>query len=225
MISAHKMINTKVIRPIDYVRIFSSELLNIKKNVSILDIGHGKGLHLNSVQFSPQVSIVAFDASSEWLSESANSKILGIAPQDLGIIPDASYDIVIAFDLIEHLSREDGYRLLYHMERIGRYRSFVYTPQGFKWQPPAKDNVFDAHISGWEFSDFKAFGYSRLRKGARLNFLLGPYSEPRFPILFSPILLRIKLLRFLNLLSEFFPRLSYSGLYEKKILSKANQLR
>ncbi len=209
-------LNSRITRPIDYVKNAAGGLAELNDQVSILDIGHGKGLHLKNVKFNPRVEIVGFDVSASWLSESIKSSVTGNAPKDLDLILDSSFDIVMAFDLIEHLSREDGYKLLYHMERIARDSTFVFTPNGFRWQPPALDNPFDAHVSGWSHRDFKAFGYTRLRKGARLKFLLGPYSKPKFPILYTNLVIRASLLKALNFLAVMFPNLSYSGLYMKK---------
>jgi hypothetical protein len=195
-------INSRVTRPIDYVKNAAGGLAEFNDQVSILDIGHGKGLHLKNVKFNSRVEIVGFDVSASWLSESIKSSVTGNAPKDLDLILDSSFDIVMAFDLIEHLSREDGYKLLYHMERIARDSTL--------------DNPFDAHVSGWSHRDFKAFGYTRLRKGARLKFLLGPYSQPKFPILYTNLVIRASLLKALNFLAVMIPNLSYSVLYMKK---------
>lgn len=46
-------------------------------------------------------------------------------------IPDRSFDCAVALDLIEHLTKEDGLRLLGAMERIARRKVVVFTPQGF----------------------------------------------------------------------------------------------
>jgi hypothetical protein len=69
----------------------------------------------------------------------------------------------VAFDLIEHLSREDGYKLLYEVDRISAFASLIFTPNGFVWQPPTEKNSFDAHLSGWTPSEFRRMGWSKLK--------------------------------------------------------------
>jgi hypothetical protein len=71
----------------------------------------------------------------------------------------ASFDAVVAFDLIEHLDRDDGLSLLRLMERIARRRVVVFTPNGFLRQQGSADNPFQRHRSGWTAEDFVLRGY------------------------------------------------------------------
>jgi SAM-dependent methyltransferase len=71
----------------------------------------------------------------------------------------ASFDAVVAFDLIEHLDREDGFELLRAMERIARERVVVFTPNGFLRQAASADNLLQRHRSGWTADDFRLRGY------------------------------------------------------------------
>jgi len=57
--------------------------------------------------------------------------IQGNVTSDLAAIESKSFDIVIAMDLIEHLPKSDGYKLLYEMERIARKACMIMTPNGF----------------------------------------------------------------------------------------------
>jgi SAM-dependent methyltransferase len=71
----------------------------------------------------------------------------------------ASFDAVVAFDLIEHLDRDDGFELLRTMERIARRRVVVFTPNGFLPQCGSADNALQHHRSGWTAQDFRLRGY------------------------------------------------------------------
>ena len=71
-----------------------------------------------------------------------------------------SFDAVVAFDLIEHLDREDGFGLLRTMERIARRRVVVFTPNGFLQQDGTAENVWQRHRSGWTAADFRLRGYT-----------------------------------------------------------------
>ena len=123
-------------------------------HTKILDIGYGFGNHWAPIGGVPQhAHCTAIEAAESWAAKTVYPEnvdvIIGTAPQVLGTLGSNSFDVVIAFDLIEHLSKEDGYRLVYEMERIARRICVIFTPNGHVWQPPRPDNSFDAHLSGW----------------------------------------------------------------------------
>jgi hypothetical protein len=70
-----------------------------------------------------------------------------------------SFDCVVALDLIEHLPKEDGYRLLQSMERIALKKVILFTPNGFLPQPAIDGNEFQRHLSGWEVDEMRGMGY------------------------------------------------------------------
>lgn len=121
-------------------------------------------------------------------------RLQGIVPAFLTELEDKEFDIVVAFDLIEHLSVEDGYLLLYEMDRISSQSVGLYTPNGFVWQPPAYDNPINAHISGWNIRDLKSFGYDKFFGHVGWKPWIGPYAEPKFGIYTSSVLSGINLL-------------------------------
>lgn len=70
-----------------------------------------------------------------------------------------SVDACVCLDVIEHLAKEDGLRLLESLERIARKIVVVATPNGFLPQPPTEDNPYQEHLSGWVASEFTERGY------------------------------------------------------------------
>lgn len=72
----------------------------------------------------------------------------------------ASFDCVVGLDVIEHLARDEGLRLLEDMERIARRRVIVFTPNGFLSQRAESDNPHQEHVSGWEVADFESRGFA-----------------------------------------------------------------
>lgn len=70
-----------------------------------------------------------------------------------------SFDVVLASDLIEHLTKDDGLKLLADMERIARHRVVVFTPNGFLPQTSYHDNTLQEHLSGWDTGEMRALGY------------------------------------------------------------------
>ena len=84
--------------------------------------------------------------------------------QAIGMLPDKSVDTVFALDFIEHLEKEDGFRMLREAERVARCQIVVYTPLGFfpqSYDDPAKPDrwgmdggYWQTHRSGWNLEDF-----------------------------------------------------------------------
>jgi len=78
-------------------------------------------------------------------------------------LPDNSVDSIFLLDVIEHLQKEDGRRLIGEMERVARRQIVVFTPLGFMPQH-VEDGRPDAwglsgakmqeHKSGWTPDDF-----------------------------------------------------------------------
>ena len=166
--------------PIDRVRhqLRKIEATSEGQPITILDLGFGQGHHWNGDVPWAQLTVV--DASDVWLQETVTHQapaeiVVGKLPALLRDFPDDSFSVVLAFDLIEHLPKHDGFILLYEMQRVARDFAFVYTPNGFVWQPGSPDNPYNAHLSGWTRSDFRKMGWSRLRGHVGPKFLWGPY--------------------------------------------------
>lgn len=78
------------------------------------------------------------------------------------ILPEQSVDSIVLMDVIEHLPKEDGKRLLTKSEKIARNQVIIFTPLGFMPQchPDGIDawglggGKFQEHKSGWLPSDF-----------------------------------------------------------------------
>lgn len=96
------------------------------------------------------------------------------------VLEDETYDLVVAIDLVEHLSVPDGFLLMYEMVRLSKRYAFVYTPNGFLWQPPSPNNPLNAHISGWSIENLRAFGFSNFKGHVGAKLFWGPYALPRF---------------------------------------------
>lgn len=76
--------------------------------------------------------------------------------------PDKSVDTVFLLDVIEHLEKEEGARLLRDTERIARRQIVLFTPLGFMPQHCAGSTdgwglggaEVQEHLSGWSPDDF-----------------------------------------------------------------------
>lgn len=81
----------------------------------------------------------------------------------LPLFADATFDVVFAGDVIEHLDREAGLRLIAQAQRLARRQAVLFTPLGFmpqRYTPGFIDahGVVDCHWqehrSGWTPEDF-----------------------------------------------------------------------
>lgn len=69
-------------------------------------------------------------------------------------------DLVVAFSVVEHLNKADGWRLLEKCESITSKFVVVETPNGYVPQGPEFGNPYQRHLSGWFPWDFEGLGYS-----------------------------------------------------------------
>jgi len=70
-----------------------------------------------------------------------------------------SFDCVLASDLIEHLTKEDGLKLIDMMEKIAKNKIIIFTPNGFLSQGEYDNNPWQIHKSGWTVKEMKEKGY------------------------------------------------------------------
>lgn len=155
--------------------------------IKILDIGSGGAGYWNHIlsRFGGQIELTLFDPMEpqnlQALSKLGNVKhMAGFAPGDLAQFDSNTFEICTAFDLIEHLSKEDGYRLLYEIDRVTLGTSILFTPSGFVWQAPSSNNPFNAHISGWQPMELRRLGWARQRGHTGIATFFGPYGAPKF---------------------------------------------
>jgi SAM-dependent methyltransferase len=145
---------------------------------SVLDLGCGPSSKLQYFDMR-KVGVEGHEPSLlAARSRGTHDELIQINVQNIGesFLPD-TFDVVVALDLIEHVTKEEGLRLLSDMERIARKRVIVFTPNGFMPQESA-DGDLQEHLSGWSTTDFSERGYQvygmhgleRLRDGVRLRY-------------------------------------------------------
>ena len=153
----------------------------VKGCSNLLDIGCGS---FSPVQtFNKKLYCVGIDAFAPSIEK---SKTLGIHNEYHQIdVLDAlekfgpkSFDVVVALDLIEHLRKEDGLKLLEMMDKLARKKIFVYTPNGFLPQGDRENNPWQVHYSGWSPEEFGAFGYEVLGVNG-IKSMRGEFAKPK----------------------------------------------
>lgn len=147
---------------------------------TLLDIGCGKCSPI--YRFSTKIDYtVGVDVFEPAIEESKKLKIhneyktIECKGIDSAFQKD-SFDCVCALDLIEHLSKEDGLKLIDSMERIARKKVIIFTPNGFLFQGIHDNNPYQQHLSGWEVDEMKAMGYRIIGIGG-FKFLKGEVAK------------------------------------------------
>ena len=81
---------------------------------------------------------------------------------DLEKFESDTFDCVILLDVVEHLKKDEGLRLLDNVERIARKKIFVVTPNGFLPSGAFDNNPWQIHRSGWTVEEMRNRGYKVL---------------------------------------------------------------
>jgi hypothetical protein len=74
-------------------------------------------------------------------------------------VGSSQIDCVVSIGNIEHLSKDDGLKLLDKIETLAKKLVIFETPNGFVHQGPVDGNIYQVHLSGWKPSEFKKRGY------------------------------------------------------------------
>lgn len=89
-----------------------------------------------------------------------NHLMVGDALEILPTLPNQSYELVLAIDILEHFTRSDGLIFLSHLKRIAQKAALVSTPKEFIPQEvPA--NPYENHRSLWTWQDLVDQGFER----------------------------------------------------------------
>ena len=169
-----------------YVKLFPNYQVELEKAVgqckSLLDVGCGSNSLIKS--FSKKLNCVGVDAFSPSIEKSKNLKIhnkyhkMDVLDIGKNFKPN-SFDCVLASDLIEHLDKDDGFKLIEMMEKIAKNKVIIFTPNGFLPQGEYDNNPWQVHKSGWTVKEMKKRGYKVIGINGWKT-LRGEYARLRF---------------------------------------------
>jgi hypothetical protein len=100
-------------------------------------------------------------------------------------ISPGSYDCVLASDLIEHLTKKEGLRLIKLMEKIAKKKVIIFTPNGFLPQGRLYNNPWQLHKSGWNIKEMRNMGYNVIGING-LKSLRKPFTQKNGSYRFKP---------------------------------------
>jgi hypothetical protein len=88
-----------------------------------------------------------------------NEFLLGDVRKLDELLPSRRFDACVALDVIEHLPKEDGWRMLEQMEKVALRKVIVFTPNGFLPQR-SRNGDLQEHLSGWTAEEMRSKGYT-----------------------------------------------------------------
>lgn len=162
-----------------YYKTLEKELYGME---SVLDVGCGDNSPLAKVKKT--FYSVGVDVHSPSISKSRRLKIhdeykIGDVLKIDKYFEKKSFDAVIALDVIEHLTKKDGFLLLKKMETLSKKKVIIFTPYGFSEQHPYDGNPHQVHKSGWYIEDFEKLKYKVF--GMRgFRFIRGEYATIKY---------------------------------------------
>lgn len=138
-----------------------------KSSPSILDVGCGKGSRILK-QMRQNIKgqyIVGCDVFPQYIKESKKTKIYDeLVLADANHLPfkPNTFSSVFCFEVIEHLPKNDGEKLLINLENISIKEILLSLPVGYMYQGPCEGNTYHTHKSEWFPKDFKKKKYAVL---------------------------------------------------------------
>ncbi|MEM4468897.1 MAG: class I SAM-dependent methyltransferase [Candidatus Nezhaarchaeales archaeon] len=151
---------------------FCGLILHLVKGHSIADLGCGLGVWGYAIRCRLRNALlIGIDISLEALKFIKRYHVYdGLLLASCPFIPlrDKSVDTVFCIDVIEHLSKSQGLKLLRNMEKLAKKRIIVTVPT------PRIVHQSPEHISVWRAEEFKAYGYKVIGVRFRYHTLTHP---------------------------------------------------
>ena len=160
---------------------------NLDDCESVLDVGCGDNSPLRLL--NNRFSLVGVDGYKKAIDSSKkrgiHKKYIYCDVKDLlNKVKQKSFDAVVALDLIEHLTKDDGYKFLKDIEKIAKKKLIIVTPNGFIVQL-SKSNQLQQHLSGWTTEDFRKRGF-KVKGLYGLKLILLPFRSDYAECKFKP---------------------------------------
>lgn len=144
---------------------------------TLIDVGGGTGI-CGMPEWSKD-GIVSFDVLDVFLTTEPPRGArftLGDAREVVAIYGRRSFDVVLCTEVVEHLPKSDGLKLLQDLRSIARRCVVVTTPYGFMHHDPADcpgepwaKNPYQKHLSGFLPEELEAIGYEGLLNGGNAD--------------------------------------------------------
>lgn len=128
------------------------------ENINLFEVNGSQGKQRSKEQW--RVHIDAIEGCDGYLTPvheyCYNNIMIGNALEILPTLPDDSYELVLAIDILEHFTKTDGLEFLTQLKRIANKAVLISTPQ------EVEANPYENHRSFWEKNELIEHGFSQI---------------------------------------------------------------
>lgn len=129
-----------------------------KTSIYHLDVGTGAGFRFGEIVKSEYRLCNDINPT---LDRVAVPCFFGNALDLSAFLPQKLFDLVTCFDMIEHIKKDDGFKLIAHLEGLCKGRLVFFTPLG-EMSIGEDKRQYHTHLCGWKPEEFVSLGYSCL---------------------------------------------------------------
>ena len=128
---------------------------------SVLDVGCGSSPVMRTIGVPHIVGIDGYEPSvAEAKRLNTHDEMVQGDVRNLAqYFQPKQFDACVGLDVIEHLVKPDGMKMMQDMERIAAKKVILFTPCGFLQQRHAANDDLQEHLSGWEPAEMAGYGY------------------------------------------------------------------
>lgn len=137
---------------------------------TILDVGCGTGTQIEIINTDNKYQVTGIDIYEPYIKECKKKgiykKVIKGDARKMNF-PKKSFDVVICFHVIEHMTKNEGFAIIKKLETIARKRVVLALPIGHLHQEAFDENKHQEHKSAWYPNYFKMRGYTVVGQGLR----------------------------------------------------------
>jgi hypothetical protein len=140
---------------------------------TLLDVGTGTGLAIQLVNPDNKFQVTGIEIYKPYIEECRKKGLYeNIIEADIRTvnIPEKSYDTVICLHVIEHLNKDEGWKMIEKLEGIALKSVILAMPIGHFEQNAYDDNEHQEHKSEWYPGELQQRGYKVIGQGLKVMY-------------------------------------------------------
>lgn len=130
---------------------------------SFLDVGIGFGILGYLIRrLRKPLLLIGVDVEPSYLKTCKQHQIydsLILASASSLPFREKIFDYIVATEIIEHLSKQQGEKMLTELSSLSKGKIILTTPNGYVRQQPCNAPKSETHMSGWVARELRSWGY------------------------------------------------------------------